>query len=156
MGLEVESEEKAVKTPKTRTKRAKEMLQELENRMDELKAEKSAMQKELDTLESESAALGEKSAVDLDITHEKFGKGTIISQDGKYVEVKFDTVVKKFVLPGAIADGYLVIEDSELLDYYQKANDIHVRFMKAQLALSSAEFAMERVQDDLDKLNAKS
>ncbi|MBE5860977.1 MAG: hypothetical protein E7301_12780 [Butyrivibrio sp.] len=153
MGLEVENE---VKAPKAKTKRVKEMLQELETRMEELKAEKAAMQKEIEALETEASALGEKSAVGLVINHEKFGKGTIITQDGKYVEVKFESVVKKFVLPGAIADGYLVITDEELLDYYKKANDIHVRTMKSQLALSSAEFAIERTQDDIDKINSKS
>ena len=157
MGLDVESEEKEVKiAPKTRTKRVKEQLQELENRLSELKTEKAAMEKEVENLETETAALGEKSAVDLKITHEKYGKGVITSQDGKYIEVRFDDVKKKFVLPGAIAEGYLVIDDDSLLDYYKKANDIHNRQMKAQLALSSAEFAMERTRDDIDKLNSKS
>lgn len=155
MGLDIESEEKEVKTPKTRTKRTKELLAENEKRMEELKVQKEEMHKELETLDNESNALGDKSAVDLEITHEKYGNGKIVKQDGKYIEVKFSNVVKKFVLPGAIADGYLMIDDEELLDYYKKANDIHNRQLKAQLALSSAVFAMERIQDDIDKLKEK-
>ena len=155
MGLDIESEEKEVKTPKTRTKRTKELLAENEKRMEELKVQKEEMHKALETLDNESNALGDKSAVDLEITHEKYGNGKIVKQDGKYIEVKFSNVVKKFVLPGAIADGYLMIDDEELLDYYKKANDIHNRQLKAQLALSSAVFAMERIQDDIDKLKEK-
>ncbi|MCR5656264.1 MAG: hypothetical protein K6G06_02265 [Butyrivibrio sp.] len=155
MGLDLEEEEKEVKTPKTRTKRTKELLAENEKRMEELKLQKEEMHKELETLDGESDALGDKSAVDLEITHEKYGNGKIVKQDGKYIEVKFSNVVKKFVLPGAIADGYLMLDDEDLLEYYKKANDIHNRQLKAQLALSSAVFAMERIQDDIDKLKEK-
>ena len=156
MGLDLEEEEKEVKTvAKTRTKRTKELLEENAKRMEELKAEHASMEKEIEDLDKEEAALGDKDALKLKIDHEKFGKGTIIKQDGKYIEVEFSDVIKKFVLPGAIADGYLKIEDDNLLDYYKKRNDVHNRSLKAHLALRSNEFAMERLQDDIDKLNEK-
>ncbi len=156
MGLELEEEETEVKTTtKTRTKRTKELLEESTRRMQELKDEHENMQKEIEALDKEATGLGNKDALNLKITHEKFGAGTIIKQDGKYIEVEFSDVVKKFVLPGAIADGYLKIDDEELLDYFKKRNDVHNRSLKAHLALRSNEFAMERLQDDIDKLNEK-
>ena len=155
MGLDLEEEEKEVKTTKTRTKRTKELLEENAKRMEELKAEHASMEKEIEDLDKEAAALGDKDALKLNIEHEKFGKGTIIRQDGKYIEVEFSDVVKKFVLPGAIADGYLKIEDEELLDYFKKRNDVHNRSLKAHLAMRSNEFAMERLQDDIEKLKEK-
>ena len=155
MGLDLEEEEKEVKTTKTRTKRTKELLEENAKRMEELKAEHASMEKEIEDLDKEEAALGDKDALKLKIEHEKFGKGTIIKQDGKYIEVEFSDVIKKFVLPVAIADGYLKIEDEALLDYFKKRNDVHNRSLKAHLALRSNEFAMERLQDDIDKLKEK-
>ncbi len=156
MGLELESEEKEVKTaPKSRTKRTKELLEEHSKRMDELKNEHDSLEKEIASIKGEAAALGDKDVVGLTIDHEKFGSGKISNQDGKYIEVQFTDVVKKFVLPGAIAEGYLKIEDEELLDYFKKRNDVHNRMMKAQVSLRSNEFATERTQDDIDKLNEK-
>lgn len=156
MGLELEEESGEVKTTtRTRTKRTKELLEENAKRMDELKIEHENMKKEIEALDDEAARLGDKDALNLHISHEKFGAGTIVKQDGKYIEVEFSDVVKKFVLPGAIADGYLKIEDEELLDYFKKRNDVHNRSLKTHLALRSNEFAMERLQDDIDKLNEK-
>ncbi len=155
MGLDME-EEKEVKTaPKSRTKRTKELLEEHSKRIDELKNEHDSLKNEIGLINSEANALGDKDVVGLTIDHEKFGNGKITSQDGKYIEVTFKDVVKKFVLPGAIADGYLKIDDEELIDYFKKRNNVHNRMMKAQVALRSNEFASERVQDEIDKLNEK-
>ena len=156
MGLEMEDEEIEVKeAPKARTKRTKELLEEHSKRMGELKDEHDNLEKDINAIQSEADALGDKDVVGLSIDHEKFGAGKIISQNGKYIEVQFSDVVKKFVLPGAIADGYLKITDEELIDYFKKRNDVHNRLMKAQIALRSNEFATERTQDDIDKLNEK-
>ena len=155
MGLELDEENEVKTTTKTRTKRTKELLEENAKRIEELKEEHENKKNEIDALDKEADSLGNKDAINLKITHEKFGAGTIVKQDGKYIEVEFANVVKKFVLPGAIADGYLKIDDENLLDYYKKANDIHNRSLKAHLALRSNEFAMERLQDDIDKLNEK-
>ncbi|WP_408071005.1 hypothetical protein [Butyrivibrio sp. JL13D10] len=156
MGLDLEEEGTEVKTTtKTRTKRTKELLEENAKRMEELKVEHENLKKEIEALDAEASGLGDKDAINLKISHEKFGAGTIVKQDGKYIEVEFSDVVKKFVLPGAIADGYLKIDDENLLDYFKKRNEVHNRSLKTHLALRSNEFAMERLQDDIDKLNEK-
>ena len=156
MGLDLEQEEKEVKTtPKTRTKRTKELLEENTKKLDELKNEHEALEKEMNSIKGEAEALGDKDVVGLNIDHEKFGKGKISTQDGKYIEVEFSDVVKKFVLPGAIAEGYLRIDDEELLDYFKKRNDVHNRLLKVQVAIRSNQFASERTQDDIDKLKEK-
>ena len=92
----------------------------------------------------------------LEINHDKFGAGKITARDGKYIDVEFSDVTKKFVLPGAIADGFLKITDDDLLDYFKKYNDVNNRLIKAQVALKSNEFAAERIRDEIDKLNEKS
>ncbi len=156
MGLDLEEEEKEVKTtPKSRNKRTKELIEENSKRLEELGNEHENLQKEIDSIKGEESVLGNKDVVGLDIEHEKFGAGKICAQDGKYIDVQFKDVVKKFVLPGAIADGYLKIDDEELLDYFKKRNDVHNRILKAQVSLRSNEFASERIRDDIDKLKEK-
>ena len=156
MGLDMEDEEREVKTTtKSRTKRTKELLEEHSKRIDELKNEHDNLENEIASIQNEAEALGDKDVVGLSIEHEKFGPGKISGQDGKYIEVQFKDVTKKFVLPGAIADGYLKITDEELIGYFKKRNDVHNRLMKAQVSLRSNEFATERTQDDIDKLNEK-
>ncbi|WP_026494522.1 hypothetical protein [Butyrivibrio sp. WCD3002] len=157
MGLDLEEEEKKEKvaSPKTRTKRTKELLEENLKKVEELSNEHESLEKEISAIDGEDKALGDKDVVGMDIEHEKFGKGKIAKQDGKYIEVQFKDVIKKFVLPGAIADGYLRIDDEELIDYFKKKNDVHNRMLKAQVALRSNEFTAERIKEEIDKLKEK-
>ncbi len=49
----------------------------------------------------------------LAVQHQKFGKGSIVAFDGKYLTVRFSTVEKVFVYPDAF-EKFLSISDSEL------------------------------------------
>ena len=157
MGLEMENDDLEVKndTKKKPTKKTKEMLEENSNKIEELKKEKESLSGILTELDSEEKKLGEKSALKLKVKHKKFGEGQVVKQDGKYIEVKFDDVVKKFVLPGCIADKFLEVEDESILEYYIKSNEIHKKRMNTELKIKSAEFAVQRHEDAIEKLNAK-
>ncbi len=159
MGLSMENEESEVRTEtetkKKPTKKTKEMLEENANKIEEFKKEQETLSAELVELDKEEQALGEKSALNMTVTHKKFGEGKVISQDGKYVEVKFADVVKKFVLPGCIADKFLEVSDQDTLDYYIKSNEIHKKRMNTELKIKSATFAIQRHEDAIEKLNAK-
>ena len=82
-------------------------------------------------------------------------KGRAFSSAAR-IEVQFKDVVKKFVLPGAIADGYLRINDEELVDFFKKKNDVHNRMLKAQVALRSNEFTSDRIKEEIEKIKEKS
>lgn len=157
MGLSMENEESEVRTEtkKKPTKKTKEMLEENANKIEEFKKEQETLSTELVELDKEEQALGEKSALDMIVTHKKFGEGKVVSQDGKYIEVKFADVVKKFVLPGCIADKFLEVSDQDTLDYYIKSNEIHKKRMNTELKIKSAAFAIQRHEDAIEKLNAK-
>lgn len=150
-----ELEEKSAELKKKPTKKTKEMLEENAKQIEELKLEQARLTEELAALDKEDAALGDKSAMGLKVYHKKFGDGEIASQDGKYIEVKFSDVVKKFVLPGCIADKFLVVDDESVLDYYVKSNEIHKKRMATELKIKSAVFAVQRHEDAIEKLNAK-
>ena len=51
--------------------------------------------------------------VDLQVMHKTFGLGTIISIDGKYIRVKFDSVEKNFVYPDAF-EKFLTLADGSV------------------------------------------
>lgn len=158
MGLSIENEETEVKTTDTKkkpTKKTKEMLDENARQIEELKAEQEKLSGELDALKKDEEALGDKSAKGLKVKHKKFGDGKITSQDGKYIEVKFSDVTKKFVLPGCIADKFLEVEDESILDYYNKSNELHEKIISTELKIKSATYAIQRHEDAIERLNAK-
>ena len=157
MGLELENNEVETKNElkKKPTKKTKEMLEENARQIEELESEKVELNSVLSDLEKEEADLGEHSALKMKVTHRKFGEGKVISQDGKYIEVKFKDVVKKFVLPGCIADKYLEVEDEEVYEYYVKCNETHKKRMDTELKIKSATYAIQRHEDAIEKLNAK-
>lgn len=51
----------------------------------------------------------------LAVQHQKFGKGSIVAFDGKYMTVRFDAVEKVFVYPDAF-ERFLSVADGELHD----------------------------------------
>ncbi len=157
MGLNMENEDQEVKNDlkKKPTKKTKEMLDENTKQNEELHAQQDQLSAELDALKKEEEALGDKSALEMNVSHKKFGKGVVTGQDGKYIEVKFDDVVKKFVLPGCIADKFLEVEDESILDYYTKCNEIHGKIMAIELKIKSATYAIQRHEDAIERLNAK-
>ena len=157
MGLTMENDDQEVKNDlkKKPTKKTKEMLEENTKRIEELNAEKAELTEVLGSLDKEEAGLGDHSALKMKVDHKKFGEGQVVKQDGKYIEVKFADVVKKFVLPGCIADKFLEVNDPEVLEYYTKRNEIHKKRMNTELKIKSAEFAIQRCEDAIEKLNAK-
>ena len=158
MPLNLENEDAGTNTSELKkkpTKKTKEMLDENTKQIEELMEQQKVLSDELASLEKEETALGEKSALKMKVSHKKFGDGTITGQDGKYIEVKFADVVKKFVLPGCIADKFLEVEDSSILDYYTKCNEIHEKKMATELKIKSATYAIQRHEDAIERLKAK-
>ncbi len=157
MGLSMENEEQEVKNDfkKKPTKKTKEMLEENSKMIEDLKIEQNDLTEVLAGLDRDEEFLGERSALKLKVNHKKFGQGEVITQDGKYIEVKFADVIKKFVLPGCIADKFLEVDDDEIFEYYTKCNEIHKKRTNTELKIRSAEFAIQRHEDAIEKLNAK-
>lgn len=51
----------------------------------------------------------------LAVNHKTFGKGTVVSSQGKYITVKFDKAQKIFVYPDAF-ENFLTLSDGTLSD----------------------------------------
>ncbi len=158
MPLNIENDDLESKTSELKkkpTKKTKEMLDENTKQIEELHVQQDQLSAELEALKKEEEALGDKSALNMNVNHKKFGKGVVTKQDGKYIEVKFDDVIKKFVLPGCIADKFLEVEDESILDYYAKCNEIHEKTIATELKIKSATYAIQRHEDAIERLNAK-
>ena len=52
-------------------------------------------------------------SVNLAVKHKVFGNGIIVSQNGKYITVKFESVQKTFVYPDAF-EAYLTLADGSV------------------------------------------
>ena len=115
MAQNVENDDLEVKTDfkKKPTKKTKEMLEDNAKQIEELKVLQTELDHEIASLDKDEQELGERSALKLKVTHKKFGEGQVVKQDGKYIEVKFADVVKKFVLPGCFADKFLELSDED-------------------------------------------
>jgi len=154
LNYEEEKEEKEVKA-KRKTKKTRELLEEANNHLQDLENQLKEYEGELKEIEKKMDELGDFDAKNLKVSHGKYGKGKVSKQDGKYIDVKFGSVVKKFVLPGAIADEYLEVDDEKTLEYFKKSNDIHKQMLGVQLHMRSTEFAIERQKDNIEKINQK-
>ena len=73
--------------------------------------------------------------VDLQVMHKTFGLGTIVSVDGKYIRVKFDSAEKNFVYPDAF-EKFLTLSDGtvseEILADLKVANEKKERILAAK------------------------
>ena len=54
-------------------------------------------------------------SIGLEVLHKSFGKGSVISVNGKYFTVKFDTAQKTFVYPD-IFEKFLTLADGSISD----------------------------------------
>ena len=101
-------------------------------------------------------------SVNLAVKHKSFGNGVIISQNGKYITVKFDTVQKTFVYPDAF-ESFLTLEDGSiskeiLLDIQaakaakqvilDKKNEENIRAMTRGIVIPGKDGAMFASDDE--------
>ena len=142
-------------TTRRKTKRTRELIAENEKQRESLIKLHDDLQRDLDEQQAERKKLGEHETIGMVVRHKKFGRGTVSKEDGKYIEVTFDKLTKTFVLPGAIADGFLVPEDESLIEYYKRSAAIHDRIQKTELHLRSNGFATERINEQLEKLEGR-
>ncbi len=140
------------KTTRRKTKRTRELIGESEKQREALMKQHDALQRDLEEQQAEQKKLGVQSALGMAVNHRKFGKGKVTREDGRYIEVTFDKLTKTFVLPGAIAGGFLMPDDASLIEFYKKSAAIGDRMQKTDLKLRSNSFAMERIEEQLEAL----
>ena len=98
----------------------------------------------------------------LEVNHKSFGKGIVISQQGKYITVQFNTVKKVFVYPDAfetfltLADGTVpnkIAVDIEASKRARQAiidrkNEENIRAMTKGIVIPGKEGAMNDTDEE--------
>ena len=57
-------------------------------------------------------------SVNIEVNHKTFGRGTVLSAEGKYFTVKFDAAQKTFVYPDAF-ENFLTLSDGTVSEEIQ-------------------------------------
>ena len=98
----------------------------------------------------------------LEVKHKAFGPGVIISNQGKYITVKFDSVTKVFVYPDifekflTLADGSVsdeILADLALVkkakqDILDKKHEENVRAMTKGIVIPGKDINLMEVEDE--------
>ena len=77
----------------------------------------------------------------LEVKHKAFGDGVVISNQGKYITVKFDTVTKIFVYPD-IFEKFLTLKDGSVSD-------------EILADLEASQMAKQKIQDKKHEENVR-
>ena len=117
----------------------------LDARMEELQAELKENTGKLDKLLVERAELSDVAVIGLKIGHKKFGPGTVISQDGNIIIVKFGEEEKKFSLPMAFSAGFLVCEDKDVIDLFTEQDKLDKEIKTLKGTISTIEMQLKRM-----------
>lgn len=108
-------EEKAAKRKSRISTVAQRKIERMEKAAGLLE-EREEAQEQLQSAREAAASLALPRLEGARVQHKSFGEGTVALQDGKYLTIDFDKgIQKKFALPGAIAQGFLVVKDREEL-----------------------------------------
>ena len=105
---------------KTKLSSIEQKKQDRQIRIQELASQRDEAKEQIEQVD---AQLKENSLPDLTgmtVKNIRYGAGTVAEQSGKYLTVEFSAGTKKFVLPDAVAKGFLKIEDADTMGSFEK------------------------------------
>ena len=96
----------------------------------------------LEQVAEEKQAYEDISLISYKVNHVKYGTGIVSEQEDRHITIKFQSDVKKFVLPNAFTDKFLTLEDQEMNQYFEKYGEILKRERKLQMQLMDVEIKL--------------
>lgn len=105
---------------KTKLSSIEQKKQDRQIRIQELASQRDEAKEQIEQVD---AQLKENLLPDLTgmtVKNIRYGAGTVAEQSGKYLTVEFSAGTKKFVLPDAVAKGFLKIEDADTMGSFEK------------------------------------
>lgn len=78
--------------------------------------------------------------------HKKFGQGEIVEQSEQYLKVKFGVGTKKFLLPGAIVQGFLTIDDESMAATLQHMDELDKKIDRVSLEIKMIELEIAGIK----------
>jgi hypothetical protein len=128
-----------------KTVKKSSVKQQRNAKAEELNLELDSVNAELDTALIERSKIDDIDVVGWKIRHKVFGPGTVISQDEDRIIVKFAKGEKKFELPGAFSDGYLICEDQDIIEIFSEIDRLDKK-------ISSLRSSINRITSTLSRL----
>lgn len=95
-------------------------------------------------LEAECRELLAASVVGISVSHNVFGEGTVTAQDASTVTVAFGFGNKRFVMPCAFTDGFLVTNDAAVNERFARYHDLceQIKAAKDEISLTNRAIAL--------------
>ena len=105
----------------------------------------------------------------LAVNHKTFGKGTVVSNQGKYMTVKFESTQKIFVYPDAF-ENFLTLADGTLSDeividiaaakqarqaILDTKKEENLRAMTKGIVIPGKEGAISEIEEEENKINER-
>jgi ATP-dependent 26S proteasome regulatory subunit len=97
---------------KTSSQRQKE--EEKRERSEKLNAQKDSLQSRLAAVEALRSGFEMPLLEGREVEHTQYGPGTVISQQGAVITVRYGETVKKQKLPYVVSGGFLLLRDDQL------------------------------------------
>ena len=95
-----------------------------EKRIQELAAQRDETNEQLEQIEKQIDENRIPDLAGMTVKNIRYGAGTVAEQNGRYLTVEFPSGTKKFVLPDAVAKGFLKIEDADTMCYFEKIGSL--------------------------------
>lgn len=97
--------------------------QNLEAEIEVKRAELETLETALETAQTELDSIPEINIENQTVRHKMFGTGTVIKQNGSYIEVAFANRTSKFIVSMAFINGFLTAEDDTILQHCKQIED---------------------------------
>ena len=122
--------------------------QNLEAEIETKRGELESLEAEMEAAQAELDSIPEILIENQVVRHKMFGSGTVIKQNGSYIEVAFANRTSKFIVSMAFINGFLTSEDSSIL---QRCKQIE----EALGVCGKLEKEIKAKQTELDSLISK-
>lgn len=97
--------------------------QNLEAEIELKRGELEALESALETAQTELDSIPEIHIENQTVRHKMFGSGSVINQNGSYIEVAFANRTSKFIVSMAFINGFLTSEDATILQRCKQIED---------------------------------
>ena len=102
----------------------------------------------LDEITADEHKITMPDMVGMTASHEKFGKGSITEQKGRYLTIEFTdlNLQKKFALPGVITNRFISVDDSNVMKVCTRMDELQQKHSELDRRLSSIDVQIQMLE----------
>ncbi len=122
--------------------RAQTREKQAQAKREELAADLERLNTELIEARSERAEYDEFSLNCLEVTHKKYGEGTVVSQSGSSLKVRFGEQEIRFEMPKCFLKGFLKTDTDEVADMFKEIAALDEKIEKYNNMIQAAKYQL--------------